>query len=341
MLSYILPCLSLLSLCTISTATQAACNGRPELCDRQYSNITHVGAHDSAFIGTLPQDNQDVDITAQLDAGIRFLQVQSHMNSGSLHLCHTSCSELDAGSLSDYLSTIKAWLDKNPSEVVTLLFVNGDNANISEFDSAYVGSGLKKYAYTPPSSPLALNAWPTLDQLIGNNTRLVTFVDAGADTATAPYILDEWTYFFETPYDTTDPAFAQCQLDRPPNSKPDGKMYIMNHFLDKNVFGILMPDNEADPTTNAATGKGSIGAQASLCEGLYGRNPWGVLVDYFDKGDGFTAQNALNGLSGNSGSSGSYSTSSSSSTASATSSTSSAPSASASGSLLQDVEGLL
>jgi hypothetical protein len=75
-------------------------------------------------------------------------------------------------------------------------------------------------------------------------------------------------------------------------------MYIVNHFLDTNVFGtgILIPDNSADYDTNAATGSGSIGAQANLCEGVYGRVPNVVLVDMFDRGDVFTAQDALNGV---------------------------------------------
>ena len=57
-----------------------------------------------------------------------------------------------------------------------------------------------------------------------------------------------------------------------------------------------MPDDAADYTTNAATGSGSIGAQVGLCEGIYGRAPKGVLVDYFDKGDVFTAERSINGV---------------------------------------------
>jgi hypothetical protein len=34
-------------------------------------------------------------------------------------------------------------------------------------------------------------------------------IDYGADTSTVSYILDEFTYFFETPYDTTDPNFPE------------------------------------------------------------------------------------------------------------------------------------
>ena len=96
----------------------------------------------------------------------------------------------------------------------------------------------------------------------------------------------------------TDPTFSQCRLDRPPNGSPDGRMYLVNHVLDKQVplTDILIPDHEADFTTNAATGNGSIGAQVELCERIYGRVPNVVLVDMFDRGDVFTAQDALNGV---------------------------------------------
>ena len=280
----------------VATQAQSLCNGHAKLCSRQFSNITQIGTHDSAFVGTLPQDNQDVDITSQLNAGIRFLQAQTHVFLGTLSLCHTSCIELYAGSVESYLSTVKTWLDANPNEIVTLLLTNGDNVNITDFDAAYTSSGLKPYAYTPPSSSIALDDWPTLQDLITANTRLVAFLDYGADYATVPYILDEFTYFFETPYDTTDPTFPECSIDRPPDASADGRMYIVNHFLDLDIGGIDIPDNGADNVTNAATGVGSIGAQAALCSGLYGRGPVGVLVDNFDKGEVFVAQDALNGF---------------------------------------------
>ena len=74
-------------------------------------------------------------------------------------------------------------------------------------------------------------------------------------------------------------------------------MYIVNHFLDVDIFGILVPDVSKAPQTNSASGKGSIGAQVGLCEGLYQRAPKGVLLDYVDLGDPFTAEKAMNGVS--------------------------------------------
>jgi hypothetical protein len=84
---------------TGSTQTDVACNGNAALCSRSYSNVTQIGTHDSAFVGILPTDNQLVSVTTQLNDGIRFLQAQTHVKDGVLELCHTSCTELDAGPL--------------------------------------------------------------------------------------------------------------------------------------------------------------------------------------------------------------------------------------------------
>lgn len=281
---------------------QQACNGYAEYCDRIYSNVSWIGTHDSAFVGNTSdlRVNQELSVAYQLNAGIRFLQAQTHKNilGNGLEMCHTSCFELDAGSLAKYLTTVKDWLDSNPNEVLTLLLTNGDSVNVTMFDKAFDNADLKDYVFVPSTSPdpLPISSWPTYGDLISNGTRLVAFLDYGAEASLVPYILDEFTYFFETPYDTTDPNFAECTLDRPPNGSPDGRMYIVNHFLDKEIIGIDYPDNDADFTTNAAAGNGSIGAQADLCSSTYGRQPNFVLVDMFDRGDVFTWQDSVNGV---------------------------------------------
>lgn len=73
-------------------------------------------------------------------------------------------------------------------------------------------------------------------------------------------------------------------------------MYIVNHFLDQDIAGIDIPDESAANTTNAAVGSGSIGSQASLCEGIYGYAPKGILLDYVDMGAPLTAEDSLNGV---------------------------------------------
>ena len=162
----------------VPTERQQVCNGYAELCNRQYSNISFVGTHDSAFVGILPTDNQDISVSAQLSAGVRFLQAQTHVLNGNLELCHTSCVEKDAGSLQNYLSTIKSFLDANPNEVITLLLVNGDFQSPTLFDTTFRAAQLNTYAFIPSTSPndLTIDQWPTLGEMIGAGQRLVVFL---------------------------------------------------------------------------------------------------------------------------------------------------------------------
>lgn len=213
-------------------------------------------------------------------------------------MCHTSCWLYYAGSTVDYLSTIKSWLDNNPDAQITVLLTNGDNVDISMFDDAFKSSGMKDYAFVPSTSPdkLGYDDWPTIGDLIDSGKRAVIFLDYGAEEEKVPYILNQYKYFIETPFDVTDASFNQCSINRPPGASPDGRMVLVNHFLDKEVLGsdILVPDSAADFQTNAATGHGSIGAQVDLCTQTYGRTPNFVLLDMFNRGNWLPAQHAMN-----------------------------------------------
>jgi len=306
--------------------TVTGCNGHAEFCNRSYSNISQIGTHDSAFVGIMPTDNQNVGLTHQLDAGIRFLQAQTHrsvidVDPERIKLCHTSCLIKDGGSLEDYLTTLRKWLDAHPpTEVITLLLTNGDSVNVAALAAAFAASGIVPYAYIPTTTtataaapahnPTDKTTWPTLGAMLARNARLVVFLDYGADTSTVPYLLNEFTYFWETPYDTTDPAFRQCAVDRPvgllsgmlrppeEEEKEVGRrMLILNHFLDTAVLGMAVPDRRDAAGTNARGGQSGIAAQARLCGERHGGVvPKAVLVDYFDEGGGFGWQDGVNGV---------------------------------------------
>src|ERR1700733_6308131 len=59
---------------------------------------------------------------------------------------------------------------------------------------AFVNSGISNYTYIPPSTPVAQTDWPTLGTLISAQTRVIVFLDAGADgtDGTVDYILPEF-----------------------------------------------------------------------------------------------------------------------------------------------------
>ncbi|KAJ4415421.1 hypothetical protein N0V82_007360 [Gnomoniopsis sp. IMI 355080] len=263
------------------------CNGHAELCARKYSNITFIGSHDSAFVGSSVADNQEISVADQLAQGVRFLQAQTHLDNNTIKLCHTVCVLEDAGPLADYLTTLKTFLDSNPNEVVTLLLTNPDGQSGTAFDAIFQGSGIKNYTFTPNGN-LTIDQWPTLEQMISTGQRLVVFMDFPA-APLVPYILNEFqSYIF-----TTDPTFPQCAIDRPPGASATGRMTLVNHFLDTNLSGILIPNRDAANVTNSAT---SITAQANLCVGLYQKNPNYILLDWISIGDAMATEAKMNGV---------------------------------------------
>jgi len=287
----------------IPTRRADVCNGHAELCGRSYGNVTFAGAHDSFAASTNPLQlsaDQEVNITAQLDLGIRLLQAQSHVNDGVLHFCHTSCALFDGGTVEDYLKTVKTWLDGNPNEVLTLLFTNPEGQDVQTvWDPIFKSAGMDQLAFVPSTSPnpIKQSDWPTLGEMIDSGKRVVVFMDASVDMTRVPYILDEFQFVWETPFDSTDATFP-CKVDRigGPLAQTD-HLSLINHFLDKELFGISsidIPDKGAASTTN---GVDSILANVAGCAGFNGgRNSNFVLMDWVNIGDPIKAVDQLNGF---------------------------------------------
>jgi hypothetical protein len=294
----------------------APCNNSPQLCDRSYGNITHLGAHDSPFVSNASNSyaiagNQFYTSPVQLDGGVRLLTGQIQVNAAApteLRLCHTACALYDGGTLVDWLSSIKSWLDQNPNDVVSLLFVNGAGASSAAVDSTFKASGISKYAFAPSfTSPPDPSSWPTLSSLISANTRLITFIDSlpSGDTG-VPHILSEFTYVFENPYNVTSPGGFSCDPQRPPSlasasqALASNMLFLQNHFLDYalGTTGITVPNVTYSNTTNSpdASLVGSLASAASQCAGVYGRAPNFLLVDWFNNGPALATVDALNGV---------------------------------------------
>ncbi|KAL8297239.1 hypothetical protein RB597_006356 [Gaeumannomyces tritici] len=286
-----------------------ACNNSPELCSRAYNTITHMGGHDSSFLrdastGNSLAGNQFLNATIALSAGLRLLQAQIHVENGALKLCHTTCSILDAGLLSDWLAAIKFWMDSNPNEVVTLLLVNSDNADAATFGVAYEKSGISKYGFVQASASATGN-WPTLQSMISANTRLVSFIASITPNPTYPYLLSEFTYVFETEFLVTTATGFNCSLSRPGSAGTAASaisrnmMPLMNHFKYASLSSsIQIPAvSDIDTTNSPDTAKaGALGLHAATCRKEWGIRPTFVLVDFFDKGPAVDTADAMNSI---------------------------------------------
>jgi hypothetical protein len=282
----------------------SVCNGHSELCGRSYGNITFVGAHDSFAVGsTNLAANQDYDVTQQLTDGIRLLQNQAHnTDSDGIHLCHTDCLLFDGGKLSAYLQKVKSWMDKNTNDVVTILLVNSNNLPASSFSQDFQSSGLADLAFVPSSATLPASGWPTLGDMIDSGKRLVVFMDNGATDSNSPYLIPEFGNIWETAFDVTDPTFS-CAVNRSQGDTSQ-QMGLINHFLDSTQGLIesastLAPAKSQLNITNAESGPGSLGQQASDCIAQNTRAPNFMLVDFYNYGEGsvFNVAANLNGVS--------------------------------------------
>ncbi|VBB86652.1 Putative protein of unknown function [Podospora comata] len=291
--------------------SETACNNSPDLCSRSYSNITHIGAHNSAFLrdastGNSIAGNQYYNATLALSSGLRLLQAQVHLHDNTLKLCHTLCDLLDAGPLETFLSSMASWLSLNPNEVITLLLVNSDSQPITSFASLFESSSLSQYGFIPTNTT---TIWPTLSEMISLNHRLVTFITNITPSPSSPYLLAEFSYIFETPFNNTSPSSFTCTLDRPLSAGAasaalsSGLLPLLNHFLYVDLSsGIQIPNVDSIDSTNSPdlVTTGSLGRHAELCSGQdqWGTKPVFVLVDFFNRGPATETGDRLNGIQG-------------------------------------------
>ncbi|KAK0448364.1 PLC-like phosphodiesterase [Desarmillaria tabescens] len=272
-----------LSVSAAPTKRASVCNGRAELCNRGYGNVTFLSSHDSYAISEdifALARTQELDLPGQLDLGVRMLQAQSHMS-----------SLFDGGLVVDYLKTVKSWLDNNPNEVLTFLFTNPEGLSLTDvWKPAFDEAGITDLAYVPPTKPMKRGDWPTLGEFIDSGKRVIVFLDYGVDDS-VDFILSEFTMLWEPPFSVTDSTFP-CSVNRisGPLSTVD-HLNMLNHNLNINIIPI------GDGLHRMTNSINSILANAYGCSGLAGGvAPNFVMLDFVNIGHGLDAVNLLNGF---------------------------------------------
>lgn len=282
----------------------AACNQSPSLCTKPYNSILQLGAHNSAFVRTAANSyqssaNQYFNATIQLSAGVRLLQSQIHLDKGSIKLCHTSCLIFDAGTLDVWFAEIAGWMKTHPSEVVTLLLVNDEKIPPAQLKTLFDNSGLGALAFTPSGT-----GWPTLGEMVGNDTRLVTFLSEGADVKAAPYLLPEFDYVFETPFETFGPDKFSCMADRPGGvagkESTTPLIPLMNRFFYDVIseqLKLYISNSTYSSTLNSDQGVGNLADGVATCQKSWGGRSGGyVLLDFVNDGSPMAVVDRVNNV---------------------------------------------
>ncbi|KAG0257594.1 hypothetical protein BG011_003874 [Mortierella polycephala] len=259
---------------------QQLCNGYSELCAKTYDKVAYATTHNAfAYQRGALAANQENDISTQLKDGIRALMLDSYNGAGGdIQLCHSSCELLDAGTLTKTLGQVKAFMDANPNEVVTIFFENAGKLSPAQFQASYAAAGLDSYSHTQPTGS---TAWPTLTEMISGGKRLVTFLDTGAD-ASVPWLMSEYDYVFETPYRIPAGAEYPCTIDRPKDQQR--QMYVLNHFVYGAIGNISQGLDLPQPGLAVKTNGDDLATHINTCQSTLNQMPNFIAVDFYDKG---------------------------------------------------------
>jgi len=276
--------LAVLAACD-TTPPPTVCNGHAELCSRAYNQVAFPGTHDayaSVANGVYAQD-QTYSLTRQLQDGVRVLHLEIVPNNGDPWLCHAICG-LGGQSLVSALQEVRAFLDANQTEVVTLL-TESSQITTDQIADAFDAADLKKLARAHTLG----QPWPTLGAMIQNGERVVVFHADQSSTggSTFDWMLDRFEWTWETPWDNeTSTDFARCDADR---GTKGNSIYVVDNYLENLL--VETPDNAALTNENPF-----LIDRLLHCQQTESTLPNFVMVNYYEVGDVFHDVDVLNGL---------------------------------------------
>ena len=272
--------------CT-SSDDENCCNGVDTICDLPVTDVMFAGLHNG--MSTVQDDfiiaaNHQFRLESALTAGFRAINVDVGNCAGELVLVHTKCSlgTRDPFTVFDH---INRFLDENPREVLLMpLQINNDVDQTVDLYELYKilqsVSGFTDRMYIHERD----TAWPTMRQLIDNDTRIIMFIyNAGTNCSSGdcppgfhPYFLyaSETLYTFETVADIQDTQ-SSCPYDRGAEGYRD--FYAINNFVTD-----PLPSKESSQVVNQ---EGFIQSHVTACQNIVGRNVSVVFIDFWEEGN--------------------------------------------------------
>lgn len=275
------------------------CNGLRINCARTYDRVAIAATHNAySYAAGGPvrysYPNQDLPVPAQLSAGVRGLGLRPCPYYGQdpdqvdrVYVTHNTSLRglLGTEPLDDILRSIRAFLDANPREVVTLYLESA--VTPAQVAAVFAQVGLDPYLYAHD----ARGGWPTLQSMIDRGQRLVVFNDS-EDPARPAWMLHLWDHIVDTDYNVTDPTRFSCAFYR---GRAPNAIYYLNQFVYRDLgSGILVPDVAL---ARRANDRDAVLARVRQCLAETGRVASVVYVDWFAQGDVVGAVDAVNAWS--------------------------------------------
>ncbi len=179
----------------------------------------------------------------------------------------------------DALNEVKSFLNSNQNEVVTIIFENqGSNEQLMR---AIDSLDLDQMAYIHTNG----TDWPTIQNMVTSNKRLVMFVEF-TKTPTTAYLMHAWSTIFDTKYTYHNVGEFDAAVNR--GSAGSKELYLVNHFLQN---GLSLPDKNLAPQANSLN---VLQNRIQTCSSSNNHRVNFLGVDFYEIGYGKNVVDSLN-----------------------------------------------
>jgi len=266
------------------------CNRFRELCLRGVNETVWATSHNShASLDrnhNIISSSQRTNITAQMNGGVRVINLDVHEYNNQTMLCHGGydyiahpCFLSGNWPLEDAFLEIVSFLENNSFAVLIITLESYVTAQ--DIANASDATHLTPYFHVQELGA----AWPSLAALIESGERVILFSQDRPEIDIPWYHYDA-DYMAKTHWGYNDSAYFNCDLTR---GNISSSLRWLDHYISDPI--------SSESTSNVTNQVPVIIERADECTEQWGQIPNFIAVDYWGQGDIVLAIDILNGLS--------------------------------------------